>query len=109
MQERLQKLIAQAGIASRRAAEQLIVSGEVSVNGEIVTALGTKADPETDHIKVSGKLINAKLAQRENVYVLLNKPKGYLSSRPTGCSLPSFGGTKSVTRFLPSGSAALDR
>ncbi len=80
MQERLQKLIAQAGIASRRAAEQLIASGEVSVNGEIITTLGTKADPETDHIKVSGKLINAKLAQRENVYVLLNKPKGYLSS-----------------------------
>ena len=80
MQERLQKLIAQAGIASRRAAEQLIASGEVSVNGEIITTPGTKADPETDHIKVSGKLINAKLAQRENVYVLLNKPKGYLSS-----------------------------
>ena len=80
MQERLQKLIAQAGIASRRAAEQLIVSGEVSVNGEIITTLGTKADPETDHIKVGGKLINAKLASRENVYVLLNKPKGYLSS-----------------------------
>ena len=80
MQERLQKLIAQAGIASRRAAEQLIVSGEVSVNGEIITTLGTKADPETDHIKVGGKLINAKLAARENVYVLLNKPKGYLSS-----------------------------
>ena len=80
MQERLQKLIAQAGIASRRAAEQLIASGEVTVNGEIITTLGTKADPETDHIKVSGKLINAKLATRENVYVLLNKPKGYLSS-----------------------------
>ena len=80
MQERLQKLIAQAGIASRRAAEQLIASGEVTVNGEIITTLGTKADPETDHIKVGGKLINAKLATRENVYVLLNKPKGYLSS-----------------------------
>ena len=80
MQERLQKLIAQAGIASRRAAEKLIADGEVSVNGEIVTALGTKADPETDHIKVAGKLINEKIARRENVYVLLNKPKGYLSS-----------------------------
>ena len=80
MQERLQKLIAQAGIASRRAAEQLIISGEVSVNGEIITTLGTKADPETDHIKVGGKLINPKLSQRETVYVLLNKPKGYLSS-----------------------------
>lgn len=80
MEERLQKLIAQAGVASRRAAERLIADGEVSVNGEIVTALGTKADPETDHIKVQGKLINEKIARRENVYVLLNKPKGYLSS-----------------------------
>jgi 23S rRNA pseudouridine2605 synthase len=62
MQERLQKLIAQAGIASRRASEEIIKAGEVSVNGEIVTELGTKADPEKD------------------VYVLLNKPKGYLSS-----------------------------
>ncbi len=78
MQERLQKLIAQAGIASRRKAEELIASGEVTVNGEIVTQLGTKADAETDHIKVSGKLINAKIAGREKVYVLLNKPKGYL-------------------------------
>lgn len=80
MQERLQKLIAQAGIASRRASEELIKNGEVSVNGEIVTELGTKADPEKDHIKVRGKLINAKLKQRENVYLLVNKPKGYLSS-----------------------------
>ncbi|HSK70835.1 MAG TPA: pseudouridine synthase [Pyrinomonadaceae bacterium] len=80
MQERLQKLIAQAGIASRRAAEELIKAGEVTINGEIVTELGTKADPETDHIKVRGKLINLKLAKRENAYILLNKPKGYLSS-----------------------------
>ncbi len=80
MQERLQKLIAQAGIASRRAAEELIKAGDVSVNGEIVTELGTKADPEKDHIKVRGKLINPALQKRSNVYVLLNKPKGYLSS-----------------------------
>ena len=80
MQERLQKLIAQAGIASRRGAEELIKAGEVTVNGEIVTTLGTKANPETDHIKVGGKLINTKLEKRENVYILLNKPKGYLSS-----------------------------
>jgi 23S rRNA pseudouridine2605 synthase len=78
--ERLQKLIAQAGIASRRKAEVLIQEGEVSVNGKIVTELGTKADPEKDHIKVGGKLINPILEKRENVYVLLNKPKGYLSS-----------------------------
>lgn len=80
MQERLQKLIAQAGIASRRAAEELIKAGDVSVNGEIITELGTKADPAKDHIKVRGKLINIKLQKRENAYVLLNKPKGYLSS-----------------------------
>ena len=80
MQERLQKLIAQAGIASRRAAEELIRNGDVVVNGEIVTELGTKADPEKDHIKVKGKLINPALANRSDVYILLNKPKGYLSS-----------------------------
>lgn len=80
MQERLQKLIAQAGIASRRAAEELIRAGDVSVNGEIITELGTKADPENDHIKVRGKLINPKLQTQQNVYLLVNKPKGVLSS-----------------------------
>src|ERR671924_2063858 len=80
MQERLQKLIAQAGIVSRRHAEELIASGDVTVNGKIVTELGTKADPRTDHIKVRGKLINPLLKEREKIYVLLNKPKGYLSS-----------------------------
>lgn len=80
MQERLQKLIAMAGIASRRAAEELIVSGEVTVNGKVINKLGTKADPETDHIKVGGKLINPLLKTREKVYLLVNKPKGYLSS-----------------------------
>jgi 23S rRNA pseudouridine2605 synthase len=80
MQERLQKLIAQAGIASRRHAEELITGGQVTVNGKVVTELGTKADPSSDHIKVRGKLINPVLAAREKVYILLNKPKGYLSS-----------------------------
>ena len=80
MHERLQKLIAAAGIASRRHAEQLIAAGEVTVNGKVVTELGTKADPETDHIKVRGKLINPTLERKEKVYVLLNKPRGYLSS-----------------------------
>ena len=79
MQERLQKLIAQAGIASRRASEELIKAGEVTVNGKIAE-LGTKADPETDHIKVRGRLINTKLRDREHAYILVNKPKGYLSS-----------------------------
>lgn len=80
MAERLQKLISQAGLASRRAAEQLILDGQVSVNGQVVTELGTKADPDNDHIKVRGKLINKLLQHRPMAYILLNKPKGYLSS-----------------------------
>lgn len=80
MEERLQKIIATAGIASRRHAEELIVSGQVTVNGKVITELGTKADAERDHIKVRGKLINSVLAKREKVHVLLNKPRGYLSS-----------------------------
>jgi pseudouridine synthase len=81
VQQRLNKLISQAGIASRRAAEELITNGEVTVNGKVVTELGTKADPEKDHIKVRGKLINTKLTDaKEKTYILLNKPKGYLSS-----------------------------
>ena len=80
MEERLQKLIAAAGLASRRHAEELITAGEVTVNGEVVTELGTRADTERDHIKVRGRLINPLLKGREKVYVLLNKPRGYLSS-----------------------------
>ena len=80
MQERLQKIIASAGIASRRAAEEMILNGEVTVNGKLVTELGAKADPERDHIKVRGKLITNQLAAREKRYLLLNKPRGYLSS-----------------------------
>ena len=75
--ERLQKIIAAAGIASRRKAEQLIASGHVQVNGTVVTALGSKADPEIDHIRVNGKLLHG--AQR-HVYLLLNKPKGYVTT-----------------------------
>jgi len=95
MEERLQKLIAAAGIASRRHAEEMITAGEVTVNGKVVTELGTKADPESDHIKVRGKLINPTLQRRENTYVLLNKPKGYLSS----VSDPD--GRPMVTELLP--------
>jgi 23S rRNA pseudouridine2605 synthase len=80
MEQRLQKLIATAGIASRRHAEELIVAGRVTVNGEVVKELGSKADPDRDHIKVNGKLINPQLKARDKVYVLLNKPRGYLSS-----------------------------
>ncbi len=96
MQQRLQKLISAAGIASRRHAEELITSGQVNVNGKIVKELGSKADPETDHIKVKGRLINSLLLRHENIYVLLNKPRGYLSSMadPEGRPL--------VTELIPS-------
>ncbi len=67
-------------MASRRAAEEMIVGGEVMVNGRVVTELGSKADPTEDHIKVRGKLINAQLVNREKKYILINKPRGYLSS-----------------------------
>lgn len=77
---RLQKLIAAAGIASRRHAELMITAGEVSVNGEVITTLGAKADTDRDHIKVGGRLINQKLLSRKNIYVLLNKPRGFLTS-----------------------------
>jgi 23S rRNA pseudouridine2605 synthase len=75
--ERLQKIIAAAGIASRRKAEELIQSGSVSVNGQIITTLGSKADPEHDHIRVQGKLLRG--AER-HVYLLMNKPKGYVTT-----------------------------
>lgn len=75
--ERLQKIIAAAGVASRRKAEELISAGHVKVNGTVVTELGTKADPDTDHIRVNGKLLDA--AER-HVYLLLNKPKGYVTT-----------------------------
>lgn len=80
MEQRLQKLIAEAGIASRRHAEELITAGDVTVNGQVVKTLGTKADPERDHIKVRGRLINSRLKKRETIYVLLNKPRGFLTS-----------------------------
>jgi 23S rRNA pseudouridine2605 synthase len=80
MQERLQKIIAAAGLASRRKAEEMIAAGEVTVNGQLITTLGAKADPARDHIKVRGKLINPQLNQQEKIYLLLNKPAGYLTS-----------------------------
>lgn len=95
MKERLQKLIAAAGVVSRRSAEKLISEGQVTVNGKVITELGTRADPQQDHIKVRGKLINPLLQRREKHYILLNKPKGYLSSvsDPEGRPL--------VTELLP--------
>jgi 23S rRNA pseudouridine2605 synthase len=75
--DRLQKILAAAGVASRRKAEQLISTGRVAVNGKTVTELGTKADPAVDAITVDGKPLEP--AQRF-VYFLLNKPKGYVTT-----------------------------
>src|SRR5207302_11226418 len=77
MQERLQKIIARAGVASRRHAEQLILSGQVRVNGRVVTELGTKADAATDRIEAAGRVVKG--AERR-VYLVLNKPPGIVSA-----------------------------
>jgi 23S rRNA pseudouridine2605 synthase len=75
--ERLQKLLAHAGVASRRHAEQLMLEGRVMVNGSVVTELGTKADPARDHIKVDGKRVGA---PERLVYLAMNKPKDCMST-----------------------------
>lgn len=77
MEERLQKIIARAGLASRRHAEEMITSGLVTVNGHVVSELGTKADESRDHIKVAGKLLRP-MAQR--VYLILHKPPEVVST-----------------------------
>lgn len=100
--ERLQKIIAAAGVASRRKAEELITAGRVVVNGNVVTELGTKVDPEQDHIRVDGKLLQG---PERYTYVVLNKPKGYVTTvsdekkRPTVMDLV----TKVKGRVYPVG------
>lgn len=89
--ERLQKILAQAGVASRRKCEELILSGAVEVNGEPVTTLGTKADPAVDVITVKGRSIRSE----KKLYVMLNKPKGVITSAKD----PQ--GRKVVADFLP--------
>lgn len=89
--ERLQKVLAQAGIASRRKCEEYITSGRVMVNDVQVTELGTKVDPTTDVIKVDGKAIRG----QNKIYIMLNKPKGVITSAKD----PE--GRKVVTDFLP--------
>ncbi|UJF31178.1 pseudouridine synthase [Paenibacillus hexagrammi] len=89
--ERLQKVLAEAGIASRRKSEEIILAGRVQVNGEVVTQLGVKVNPEQDEIKVDGRTIN----QQKKLYLMLNKPKGVITSATDP------GGRKVVTDFLP--------
>ena len=76
-QQRLQKIMAQAGVASRRKAEELITGGHVVVNGQVVTELGSKADPARDHIRVDGKLLHGPERLR---YFVLNKPRGFVTT-----------------------------
>jgi 23S rRNA pseudouridine2605 synthase len=90
--DRLQKIIAAAGVCSRRKAEELITAGRVTVNGKVVTELGTKADLAQDRIKVDGRLLSHRDGARK-VYFLLHKPKGYVTTvsdpegRPTVMNL----------------------
>ncbi|MDD5285895.1 MAG: pseudouridine synthase [Desulfuromonadaceae bacterium] len=91
MLERLQKIISAAGITSRRASEELILNGEVTVNGVVVSELGSKADPDKDVITVSGKQLRV---SEKRVYILLNKPTGYITA------LKDSQGRKLVTDLL---------
>jgi 23S rRNA pseudouridine2605 synthase len=75
--ERIQKILAKAGIASRREAERMVMEGRVMVNGKVIDALGSKVDPLKDHIKVDGKRITL---FEPKIALLLNKPRGYLST-----------------------------
>jgi 23S rRNA pseudouridine2605 synthase len=102
MQERLQKIMAACGVASRRKAEEIIAAGRVTLNGSVIRELGTKADPEHDVICIDGKPIGK---QESPVYFLLNKPKGYVTTvsdpegRPTVMDLLE----KRVGRVYPVG------
>ena len=97
MQVRLQKILSSAGVASRRAAETMIVEGRVTVNGETVTELGTKADPDRDDVRVDGRRVRIDTHRR---YILMYKPRGYITSRsdpqqrPTVIDLLAKGGVK---------------
>jgi 23S rRNA pseudouridine2605 synthase len=84
---RLQKLLADAGIASRRASELIITSGRVKVNGQLVMQLGTQVDPEHDHVSVDGQPVRT----RRKLYLALNKPRGFVCSRHDPEKRPSLG------------------
>jgi 23S rRNA pseudouridine2605 synthase len=106
--DRLQKILAQAGIASRRKAEEIILAGRVQVNGQVVNTLGTRHDATRDHIRVDGKLLKGPEQQR---YYMLNKPRGYVTTlddpekRPTVMQLmkPKQGPHGDQVRLYPVG------
>ncbi|MDP3013189.1 MAG: pseudouridine synthase [Candidatus Subteraquimicrobiales bacterium] len=101
--ERLQKIMARAGVASRRKCEQLIIEGRVKLNNEVVHELGVKADPLRDEIEVSGKRLSF---NEEKAYLILNKPAGYLTSVTDPLGRPTFLDLideKGVARLFPVG------
>src|SRR6202789_2262461 len=111
--ERLQKILARAGIASRRAAETIILEGRVQVNGQTVTELGTRADITRDHIRVDGKLLHG---PEPTKYFMVNKPRGYVTTlddpehRPTVMQLlgqdkqkQAYGEHSTLPRLYPVG------
>jgi len=100
--ERLQKILAAAGIASRRASEEIITAGRVTVNGAAVTELGTKADPAVDEISVDGKPLKK---SRSPLYFILHKPKGYVTtvSDPEGRATVMDLLPKDIDRVFPVG------
>lgn len=77
MEERLQKYIARCGVASRRKGEELILSGQIKVNGNVITELGTKVNVDTDIVEYGNKVIKP---EEEKIYIMLNKPEGYITS-----------------------------
>ena len=91
--ERLQKVLARAGVASRRKCEELILQGRVRVNGQVVTQLGTRVDPGRDTIEVDGQPI----VVEQKVYIILHKPPGYLSDTL------DFRGRSSALGLVPGG------
>ncbi len=78
MEERLQKFLAEAGVASRRKAEELIAEGKIKVNGKVITELGTKIDPQKDEVLYLDKIISKK--EVEMIYIMLHKPEGYVTT-----------------------------
>lgn len=97
-EERLQKILSRAGISSRRAAEKIILEGRVTVDGKIISELGTKADAEKNKICVDGKILNF---DEEKIYLLLNKPKNFL------CTAKDDRGRKTVLDLVPEISARI--
>lgn len=85
MTVRLQKFLADAGVASRRASEELITAGRVEVNGQLVRQLGSKVDPDRDHVRVDGQPVRVK----RKLYVALNKPRGCVCSRKDELKRPT--------------------